>query len=421
MIRELIPVTQPVRAHVRVPGSKSITNRALICAALAGGASHLRKASDSDDTLLLINGLNQLGVLARKQDSDLIVEGTGGKLFAPKFPIPVQNAGTTLRFLIGLASLAKGQVQFVADPRMAERPVGDLLTALHALGTPARVDRGERYVVEGGLLKGGSTRLRTDRSSQFLSSLLMVGAYAKEGVRIESEGDLVSEPYVEMTVQVMSQFAVEVGRPDKRTFVVGAGQRYVPAEFVVEPDASGASYFMAAAAILGGVVVIEGLGRATLQGDLGFVRILERMGCAIKRRGDDLEITRSGSLVGIDVDMNTMPDLVPTLAVAALFAETPSHIRNIRHLRFKESDRLEALATELPKIGAMIRPVDDGMIIGPARLHGAQLDTFSDHRLAMSFALIGLRIPGISLNDPDCVRKSFPRFWLELENLYSRK
>lgn len=419
MIRRITPLVSPVRANVTVPGSKSITNRALICASLAQGASHIRNASGSDDTNLLANGLNQLGVLARRQGNELVVEGNGGTLYAPRFPIPVGNAGTTLRFLTGLAALAQGRVHFSASSRMAERPMDELLDALNALGTRTRHEptAGE-YAVEGGTLEGGTVRLQADKSSQFLSSLLMVGAYAKRGLRMES-GELVSEPYVEMTMRVMEDFGVKVDRPDRNTFIIETGQRYTPVEYVVEPDASSASYFFAVAALLGGSVTVQGLGAVSMQGDREFAGILQRMGCEVRRGGNDLEVSRHGPLRAIDVDMNTMPDLVPTLAVVALFAEGPSSIRNVGHLRYKESDRLESLATELRKVGANIHRTDAGLTVEPAKLNGGQLDTYDDHRLAMSFALIGLRVPGVSIENPECVRKSFPGFWSEFEKLHS--
>ena len=270
MTRE-IKTTGKVNARVRVPGSKSITNRALVCAALAQGDSTIRDASDSDDTALMSNGLNQLGVLVRKNSDGLIVSGTGGKLYAPKFPIPVGNAGTTLRFLVSLASLAKGRTVLEGDSRMADRPIDDLLDALRQLGVDARA-LGVRYVVEGGSFAGGEAKLKSDKSSQFLSSLLMVAPYAAEEVNIEVRGSLSSVPYVDITLDVMEKFGVRVECIDRRLFTVKSGQRYKAGEFRVEPDASGASYFFAAAAITGGRVLVGNLKRESHQGDMKFVR-----------------------------------------------------------------------------------------------------------------------------------------------------
>ncbi len=417
MIKEIAPVGS-VNARIRVPGSKSMTNRSLICAALAQGESTIRNASDSDDTALLANGLNQLGVLVRKRDDALIVHGTGGKLYAPKFPIPVGNAGTTLRFLISLTSLAQGRVVLEGSSRMSERPISDLLDALAMVGVKARAHSGiPRYEVEGGTLKGGLALVNGEKSSQFLSSLLMVSPYATSDNVIEWEGEPSSSSYVDMTLEVMKRFGVEVGRTGNKHFSVRAGQRYRPAEFLVEPDASGASYFFAAAAITGGEVVVEGLSSMSLQGDIGFIRILESMGCTVSEGTEGIRVKSTGTLSGALVDMNSMPDAVPTLAVTALFASGPTRIRNVAHLKHKESNRLDALATELTKLGARVTVTDDGLEIDPARLTGAQLDTYDDHRLAMSFALIGLRVPGVKIENPDCVKKSFPLFWREFEKL----
>ncbi len=417
MIREIIPISS-VNATVNVPGSKSITNRALICAALAQGESVIRNASDSDDTRLMANGLNQLGVLVRPQDDSLLVQGTGGKLHAPRFPIPVGNAGTTLRFMLSLAALAQGTTTFEADPRMAERPITDLLDALHLLGVEAVVDeRGPRYRVSGGGLAGGAVKVQADKSSQFLTSLLLVAPYAQEGVRIEIVGVLRSVSYVDITLDVMKKFGVDIICSQEKVFEVKSSQRYNRTEFTVESDASGASYFLAAAAIAGGSVIVANMKSKSLQGDVQFVEVLKKMGCTATETESGVGIQSTGRLHGIDIDMNSMPDVVPTLAVTALFAQTPTRIRNVAHLRFKESDRLNALATEMTKLGARITLHNDGLEITPAPLHGAQLDTYDDHRLAMSFALIGLRVPGVKVQNPQCVKKSFPGFWKEFEKL----
>ena len=418
-VREIKPV-QKVNARIEVPGSKSITNRALVCAALAQRESTILNASDSNDTALMANGLNQLGVLVRKDNDTLIVSGTGGRLFAPKFPIPVDNAGTTLRFLLSLASLADGRTVFESDVRMSSRPIDDLLDALEQLGVEAQA-HGTRFSVSGAALEGGTATLKAGISSQFLSSLLMVAPQARCDVRIEVEGGLTSLPYVDMTIEVMRAFGSEVKSSDGKLFLVKSGQRYRPTAFRVEPDASGASYFFAAAAITGGEVVVRGLSRRSSQGDVRFVEVLERMGCEVREVSDGLGVRGSGELHGIDIDMNAMPDVVPTLAVTALFANGSTRLRNISHLRYKESDRLTALATELMKLGAGVSLSNNGIDITPAALHGAQLDTYDDHRLAMSFALVGLRVPGVKVEDPECVKKSFPKFWEEFEKMYPGK
>jgi 3-phosphoshikimate 1-carboxyvinyltransferase len=391
-----------------------------VCAALARGESRICNASDSDDTALLCNALNQLGVLVRRDGDALVVSGTGGKLYSPKFPIPVGNAGTSLRFLLSLAALAKGTTVINVSPRMVERPNEDLLIALNDLGIKVGFDkRAALFSVRGGSISGGIVRMRADKSSQFLSSVLMVAPFAASDLRVAIEGNLISSAYVEMTKSVMNAFGVHVEEKDG-VISVPSPQRYQPTEYPVEADASSASYFVAAAMIAGGEVIIDGMTANSIQGDAGFVDLVRRMGDTVSLHAGDLTVKGSDVIAGVDVDMNNMPDLVPTVAVCALFANSATRIRNVAQLRYKESDRLEALKSELEKIGAEVKLTDDGMEISPAALHGAQLDTYDDHRLAMSFSLIGLRVPGISIENPACVGKSFPRFWKEFEKLYQR-
>jgi 3-phosphoshikimate 1-carboxyvinyltransferase len=417
-VREVLP-TGPVRARIAVPGSKSMTNRALICAALATGESRIENASDSNDTALMTNGLNQLGVLARRSDTCLTVNGTGGKLYAPKFPVPVANAGTTFRFLLSLATLAQGRTVFEGSERMAERPLEDLLAALRQAGVAVEKDPVlPRWSVQGGTMSGGTIRVRSDKSSQFLSSVLLVAPALKRDVRLVVDGPLASTSYVAMTLDVMRHFGARDVRAEADGYLVPGGVGYSPATFVVEGDASSASYPMAAAAITGGEVSVEGVKPDSTQGDARFTEILEKMGCRVAWSKGGVVIKGTELLMGIDVDMNTMPDVVPTLAVVALFARGITRIRNVAHLRYKESDRLQAIATELEKLGATVTLCADGLDIVPAALHGAQLDTYDDHRLVMSFALAGLRVPGVRVEGPDAVRKSYPTFWSEFEKFY---
>lgn len=420
MIKEIRPLSGSINARIIVPGSKSITNRALICTALAKGESVIHNASDSNDTALMINGLNQLGVLVRRSNNELMVEGTGGKLYAPKFPIPVGNAGTTLRFMLSLAALAQGKTVFEGSERMAERPIDDLMNSLSALGVKTQVQN-SRYTIEGPSLRGGTTKLNAAKSSQFLSSLLMVAPYAEKDITIELEGTPSSFSYVEMTLAIMKQFGISITANSSNIFMIESGRRYIPSNFDVEPDASGASYFFAAAAICGGEIFVEGVRRNSLQGDSGFLKILAGMGCEVFGEENGVRVNRTGVLKGIDVDMNSMPDVVPTLAVVALFACTPTRIRNIGHLRHKESDRLQALETELRELGGAVTIFDDMLEIQPSQLHDAQLETYNDHRLAMAFALTGLKVPGVRIENPDCVKKSFPKFWSEFEKVYSNQ
>lgn len=417
MIRSIEP-RGPVTALLSLPGSKSLTARALVCAALASGRSRLANASECDDTNRLANALNQLGVLARRSGDDMIVEGTGGRLSAPRFPIPAGNGGTVLRFLAAVAALAAGRTQFTADPRMTERPMTPLFGALRALGVEASQDEVlARYTIGGGGLRGGHLRVASDRSSQFLSALLLVSPYAKGDVTLEAEGETVSRPYLVATTAVMREFGVDVERPDERTFRVRSGRPYQPRRYVIEPDASGASPLFAAAAIAGGAVEVRGLLRVSVQGDAMFPDVLRAMGCTVGETAEGLRVACTGDLRGVDVDMNGMPDAVPALAVAALFASGPTRIRNVAHLRFKESDRLAALAEELRRCGGNVEVHDDGLIVIPAPLHGAEFDPRDDHRLAMSLALIGLRVPGVAVRRAECVSKSFPGFWDHFDRL----
>ncbi|MER3524302.1 MAG: 3-phosphoshikimate 1-carboxyvinyltransferase [Ignavibacteria bacterium] len=420
MKRSVQPCPHPVNAVVSVPGSKSLTNRALMCAALARGEAILRRASPSTDTALMINGLNQLGILVRRKEDALIVSGGGGKVYAPKFPIPVGNAGTTMRFLISLAALAPGKTVLEGDERMAERPLEELLEALAALGVRASREGWGRCTVYGGTLAGGSVTLRAAKSSQFLSSLLMASPYAASDVTIVLDGPLPSAPYVEMTKRVMMHFGVGVEQTMNSALKVRKGQCYRAADLTIESDASSAGYFFAAAAVCGGDILVRDLSLHSQQPDVQMLALFQRMGCVVREEAGGVRLTGTGVLNGIEADMNATPDAVPTIAAVALFASTPTRIAGVAHLRYKESDRLAALERELRKLGADVRATDDALIIHPTPLHGGVLETYNDHRLAMSFAVIGLKIPGIEIVNPSCVSKSFPTFWDQLTALYLR-
>lgn len=419
---EMQPVSQPVCGEVRPPGSKSITNRALICAALAEGESLLRGALDSEDTQVMIAGLKSLGVKIRKTDrgETLAVSGCRGKPPANKADIFVGNSGTTVRFLTSLATLGKGTFRLDGIPRMRQRPIADLVDALEQLGATIRYEQTEGYppvIVDAHGLAGGKASIPGNISSQFLSGLLMAAPAADTEVHIQVTGTLVSVPYVRMTLEVMRAFGLEAAANDdysKITF--RQNQDYVAAQYEIEPDASAASYFWAAAAITGGRVMVEGLGRGSLQGDVQFVECLEKMGCIATY--EDKRITIEGRpLIGIDVDMNSISDTVQTLAVVALFAEGPTRIRNIEHIRFKETDRIEAVATELRKLGAEVTVKQSELIIVPRTIRAAEIDTYEDHRMAMSFALAGLVEPGIQIRNPGCTQKTYPHFFSDLRKI----
>jgi len=416
----LSPVSGPVHACVRLPGSKSITNRALLLAALADGESLLRAPLHSEDTVYMAQALRDLGVAVEETpEHDFRVTGSGGRFKAPSKPLFVGNSGTTVRFLTAAACLAPAGVDVTLDgvARMRERPIRDLVGALLTLGVEAECLNGHGCPpvrVRGGGLVGGRCRLRGDVSSQFLTALLQAAPYARTDVEIEIVSELISKPYADITQAVMASFGVGMENDSYRFLHVEAGQRYVGREYAVEADASNASYFLAAAAVAGGTVTLENLGTASIQGDVKFVDVLERMGCTITQNSGTITLTGPAQLRGIEADMEAIPDTAQTLAIVAAFADGPSHLKGLASLRVKETDRVHAVARELPKFGARVEEGPDDWIIHPptgGRYAPATIDTYDDHRMAMSFAVVGLRVPGIVINNPGCVAKTFPDFW----------
>jgi len=417
--------TGPIRGEARPPGSKSLTNRYLTCAALADGTTVLRGASDSDDTQRMVAGLRQLGLRVEipAEPQCLRVPGCRGHLPMDEADVDVGNAGTAMRFLTALATLGYGHFRLDGSPRMRQRPIGPLVAALEELGAGIGYERMPGYppvTIVGRGLVGGQAHFSTLESSQFVSALLMVAPYAAGDVFVSVEGKLPSEPYVDMTIAVMRELGAEVLAAEGRRFVVAASQRYHAGTYAIEPDASAATYFWAAAAVTGGCVRVRGLGRDSRQGDVRLVDVLEQMGCGVRAGADFLEVQGPphGKLRGIDVDLNDMPDTVQTLAVLALFAEGPTTIRNVANLRIKETDRLTALATELARLGARVDLGEDGLTIHPpAALTPADIETYEDHRMAMSFAVAGVATEGILLRNAACVSKSFPTFFDALGRL----
>ena len=412
----------PLDASVRVPGSKSITNRALLIAALAEGESELHGALASDDTRVMLDALGRLGCEARPGAESWRVRGTGGALRAPDGPLMVGNSGTTARFLTVAAALADGPVVIDGSPRMRERPIEDLARALVALGVRVEIlGRGgcPPVRVAGGGLPGGEVEVDARRSSQYVSALLLSAPYAANELVLRfTEGILVSRPYVELTLQVMRAFGAAADWNEAGGVSVRAGGRYAGCRFAVEPDASSAAYPFCAAAIAGGRVRVEGIPPDSVQADFGLLEILERMGCRVRRGADFAEVVGpSGPLRGLDLDMNDLPDAVLALAVVALFADGKTRIRNVANLRIKETDRLAALETELRKLGADARTTQDSLTVAPGPLRGAEIETYDDHRMAMAFALAGLRIPGVLIRDPACVSKTWPEYFSVLEAL----
>jgi 3-phosphoshikimate 1-carboxyvinyltransferase len=419
---EIAVAAAPIVGRIRPPGSKSITNRALVCAALADGPSTLTGALDSDDTRVMLAALRELGIESeeREQRQTLVVQGADGRVPALEAELFCANSGTTIRFLTALATLGHGAYRLDGVARMRERPIGDLLRALTQMGATAVSENGDDcppVVVHANGLPGGTANLRGDISSQFLSGLLMAAPCARSAIALNIEGPLVSQPYIRMTLAVMKTFGVAVvAANDLRHFQIDAPQPYVACEYSIEPDASAASYFWAAAAVTGGEVTVDGLTSDSLQGDVAFLNCLEAMGCEI-RRGHDSTTLVGRQLRGIDVDMNAISDTVQTLSVVALFAEGETTIRNVAHIRHKETDRLSAAATELRKLGADVIEHEDGLTIHPAQRRSATIDTYNDHRMAMSFAIAGLKIPGVRIDDPRCVDKTYPKFFEDLESL----
>jgi 3-phosphoshikimate 1-carboxyvinyltransferase len=408
-------------ADIRPPGSKSITNRALVCAALADGTSVLDGALDSEDTQVMIESLRRLG-LSVEHDADaarVTVTGGAGTVPRSEADLFVANSGTTIRFLTAMLAVCCGTFRLDGIQRMRERPIADLIDALNQLGghVTSETDNGCPPVrIDGNGLAGGRATIRGDISSQFLSGLLMACPAARGDVELVVDGELVSQPYVTMTLSVMAAFGVDVRAGDLTRFTIPQAASYRGARYAIEPDASAASYFWGAAAIAGGRVLVQGLTRDALQGDVAFCDCLASMGCAVEHRSDGIQVT-GGPLRGIDIDMNAISDTVQTLSAVALYADGPTTITGVAHIRHKETDRIGDLARELRRVGAEVDELPDGLRITPRPLHGAEIVTYNDHRMAMSLALVGLRTPGIVILDPACTRKTYPGFFNDLAML----
>jgi 3-phosphoshikimate 1-carboxyvinyltransferase len=424
---EIKPLTRPPNATVRVPGSKSITNRALVLAALTGKGHNctLRGILQSEDTEVMMAALRVLGfhVQADRDAHELVftVSSEEGEptIPSPKADLFVGNSGTTMRFLTAVVCLGRGRYRLDGVRRMRERPIDDLVGALGQLGIKARYEGAAGYppvVVEAEGWRGGRVKIKGDISSQFVSGILLAAPFGDGETIIEVEGPLVSEPYVNMTVAMLRQIGKVIETGPGATFHIHGGQAGGFLGYTIEPDASTAGYFWAAAAIMAGSTTIPGLSMNSLQGDVRFIELLEDMGCLVVRGLEGLT-AHGAPLHGIDADMNDISDTVMTLAAVACFAEGPTTIRNVAHIRHKETDRLAALATELRRVGAGVDEFADGLTITPQPLHGAEIETYNDHRMAMSMALIGLKVPGIVIKNPGCVAKTYPGFFADLEKL----
>jgi 3-phosphoshikimate 1-carboxyvinyltransferase len=424
--RLITPLTSSFDREVEVVGSKSYTNRALVLAALARGESLLRGALYSDDTRYMAASLRALGVVVEEDEVQRTfrVQGADGHVPSAQASCFVGNAGTAARFLPVVMALGHGVYEMDGVARMRERPIAPLLTALETLGVKVECLGHPGCVplrVQGGTLHGGAVRVPGHISSQYISGLMMGAPAMRDGLTIDIEGELVSRPYLEMTAQALRDFGGTLTREGERRFVIPGGQHLAGRDYLVEPDASAASYFFGAAAITGSRVRVHGLGTRSLQGDRDLVHILVRMGCSLREGDDFTELSGPppGSLVGVEVDMADLSDVAQTLAVVAPFASTPTRVTGIGFIRKKETDRVGAVVRELSRLSVRAEEEADGFVIHPGTPQPGAVDTYDDHRMAMSFALLGLVRPGITINDSGCVSKTFPTYFDVLERLRS--
>ena len=407
-----------------MPGSKSHTQRALILAAIAAGESILYNPLDSEDTSYLIAALKSLGADINNRDGDLYIAGNGGRLADPGKELYLGNNGTAMRILTGLVAIGPGAFTLTGDERLRERPLAPLLGALRKLGVDARGRDRESYppvLIRTSGLRGGTVILRDIESSQYISSLLISAPYAAGDTLIELAGRIPSLPYVNMTIAAMKEFGVEVQTAAPCHYRIKGNQCYRGTSCRIEGDVSSASYFFLAAAICQGKIRVENINPQSLQGDIGFLSLLEDSGCIVNRKDNGVELTGRplprGDLV---FDLKDMPDMVPSLAVLSAMRPGRTVIANVAHLRLKESDRLAAMATELRKTGIQVEERPDSLVITGGQPRAAEIETYNDHRIAMSFAILGLAVPGMIIKNPTCVDKSFPGFWKELDKLYHK-
>ncbi len=415
-----------VQGEVRVPGSKSLSNRLLLLAALAEGETRLEHLLDSDDVQRMLVALERLGVGVTRSGDSITVRGAGGALQAPGNDIAeleLGNAGTAVRPLTAALTLGSGRFRLKGDPRMHERPIAPLVSALRDLGADIHYLERDGFLpleITGSGLRGGDVTIDGSLSSQFVSALMMAAPLAQAPVTLHRSGELVSDPYIEITRRCMARFGVDVAWPDQRRLEIPRAGYRSPGILAVEGDASSASYFLAAAAIGGGPVRVLGVGNESMQGDVAFAEVLEAMGATVRRGPDWMEVA-GGELRGIDMDLNHITDAAMTIATTALFATGPTRIRNVGNWRVKETDRIAAMARELRKVGAAVMEYADGLLIRPpAALRSASIHTYDDHRMAMCFALVALGGVAVTIEDPDCVRKTYPGFFQDFAGLAVR-
>ncbi len=422
--KRIQPPSGPIDATVHLPGSKSLTNRALIIASLAKGTSRLSGIGLADDTHHMIQFLRDLDIDVQLDEENRIatVHGCGGHIPSSEADLTCGNAGTVMRFGAALCCLGHGRFRLDGIERMRERPIRSLVDVLHDLGAEIGYELKEGYpplTIGAKGLHGGQASISAEQSSQYVSAVLMAAPYARNDVLLHLAGEVVSEPYIRMTLKIMEDFGVSV-MSDPGRYIIPAMQTYTGRPYRIEPDASAASYFFAAAALTAGRVTVDGLGSRSVQGDIGFVDVLRQMGCAVEQDENRTMVIGppTGTLKGVDVDLNEMPDMAQTLAVMALFADGPTNVRNVANLRIKETDRIAAVATELARFGATVEPRDDGFrVVPPASLQPAAVETYDDHRMAMSFALAGLRLDGVVIKNAECVSKTFPEFFDVFEGM----
>ena len=406
--------TRPVHdCTLTVPGSKSYTHRLLIAAAMSEGCCIIINALRSEDTDLTLDALRQMGVKVRERGTILEMYGCGGRFRSTTDPIQLGNSGTSMRLLISTACLGDGDYLLTGTPRMQERPVQPLVSALSQMGVRIECTNGNGcppVLVRGGDVQGGSVSIDCSLSSQFLSSLLLAAPRLRKGMDINVVGKTVSKPYIDMTIEILNRFGIQVERTAYKRFQVAGGQQFNPGHYTVEADGSNASYFWAIGAITGRRITVEGIHAGSLQGDLGIVTLFEQMGCRVTHAEDRVSV-QGGDLCAIEADMGNMPDMVPTLAVVAAFAQGRTIIRNVAHLKAKECDRLAAVMTELGRMGIETHSDGNDLTVIGGTPRGATIETYNDHRIAMSFAVAGLKAEGTCIRDERCVDKSFPGFW----------
>ncbi len=422
----LAPISR-INGEIHLPGSKSVSNRALLLAALAKGTTTLTNLLVSDDTAHMLNSLEAMGVQFElsQEGTCCTIHGLGKPISTQNIELFLGNSGTSMRSLCAALCLGQGIFTLTGEERMEERPINDLVDALRQAGAEITYLKNDGFPplrIQGTGLRGGKISIDGSVSSQFLTALLIAAPMADQDSVITIIGDLVSKPYIDITLKMMESFGITVVNHEYKQFIIKGCQTYTsPGTFLVEGDASSASYFLAAAAIKGGKVRVNGIGRASLQGDVLFAEVLEKMGAKITWADDYIEASR-GELIAVDLDMNHIPDAAMTIATTALFATGTTAIRNVYNWRVKETDRLNAMATELRKVGAEVTEGKDFIeITPPEKLQHAAIDTYNDHRMAMCFSLIALSDTPVTINDPGCTSKTFPDYFEQLANLAARK